>query len=718
MATGGPDSWEFGVAWDGVTYVDESARLLADDGKAITITRGAAEWATQPGVLSGTLDNPDGRYTPDNPLSPLRTALPDAPTRMRVVKGGTTYTRHWGRISLASPHLDEQGDYTSLVTPFLSTDVLGQLMGRRLRAEFIERWIATGRTEGVDILPLDRLVRAPRSFSNLGNRGATARMQDAPNGLGTAATAAPSGIMLDAAVTVTQTNGSGPIVLVELSGSASPLDIVIPFRTADRIKAGKGERFIAQGLDSAGGEEWSLRLANNAGATDLRFYDSSGGSALAYGGFAEAGDSELGDDQWYALRVWLDGATQRFYLYRVSDQSIFFGSTSTGYDVRRTRKIVLGGNRAGRPAQVACATVTYGAIAVKHTGGPVGHVGYLQPGATEPASARVDDLRFYGDVAATVAGTRARTVALRSTSGRSVFDSLSELALTAGGVALASRASANRMLYRDSDVVRGATVALTIDIEQDTGATLPWAKVSVPSRITAVHPAGEAIYEDTTRERVDVNIETCAADDVAAREVASWVANTGRRLRLTEITVDLAGASNDLWAAVMALEVGDRVRVNLGASSSPLTAQYGWTSVDHWVTGWTERYARNVAEFDLLLMPADDPVEGVFDDVARGRFGAARGSMTVTGGTAVGTTGTGTIVVTTTPGAPTWSTAAGAYPLDVDWSGERVTVTLPPASATSPQTLTITARGVAPSVARVHSTGEPVDVWLEPTFTI
>ena len=314
--------------------------------------------------------------------------------------------------------------------------------------------------------------------------------------------------------------------------------------------------------------------------------------------------------------------------------------------------------------------------------------------------------------------TLAVAIALRATSGRTVFDSLAELALTTGGVALASRAAAGTILFRDSDVVRSDTVALTIDLEGDAGDALPWTKVTVPSRVTASHPSGEATYEDVTRERIDASIETCAANDVAAREVAGWVANTGRRLRLTEITVDLAGASNDLWAAVMALEVGDRVRVALGSATSPLVAQYGWTYVDHWVTGWTERYARDVAEFDLLLMPADDPVEGVFDGVDRGRFGATRGSMTVTGGTAVGTTSTGTIVVTTTPGAPTLSTAAGAYPLSLDWSGERVTVTSPPASATSPQTLTITARGVAPSVARAHSAGEPIDVWLEPTWTI
>lgn len=718
MATGGPDSWTLGVAWDGVTYVDESARLLADDGRAVTITRGAAEWATQPGVLSGTLDNSDGRYTPDNPLSPLRTAVSDPRTLLRVTKGGTTWDRHWGRISLSAPQLDQAGDYSSLVAPFTAPDVLGELMGRTMRAEYVERWVATARLEGVDILPLDRLVNAPRSFSNSGNRGAVAQMQDAPNKLGTAATGAPDGILLDAAVTVTQTNGSGPIVLISLRADATPVEIVIPFRTADRIKAGKGERYLAQGLDSGGGEEWSLRMTDNAGVTDLRFYDSTGGSALVYGGFAEAGDSEPGDDQWYVLRVSRPGGIQTFQVYRVADQSIFFGSTSTGYDVNNTRRIVLGGNRAGRPTQVACATASYGAVAVKHEGTPVGHVGYLMPNAVEPAHARVDDLRLYGGVSSAIEGSRSRSVALRETSGRTVFDSLAELALTTGGVALASRAAADTILYRDSDVVRSDAVALTIDLEGDAGDTLPWAKVSVPSRVTAAHPSGEAIYEDTTRERLDASIETCAADSAAAREVAAWVTNTGRRLRLTEITVDLAGASSDLWAAVMALEVGDRVRVALGASTSPLVAQYGWTYVDHWVTGWTERYARDVAEFDLLLMPADDPTEGAWDDGERGRFGATRGAMIITGGTAVGTTTPGTIVVTTTPGSATWTTDPAQYPLTIDWSGERCTVPTPPGSAISPQTLVISARGVAPSVVRSHAVGEPVDVWTPARWTI
>ena len=104
---------------------------------------------------------------------------------------------------------------------------------------------------------------------------------------------------------------------------------------------------------------------------------------------------------------------------------------------------------------------------------------------------------------------------------------------------------------------------------------------------------------------------------------------------------------------------------------------------------------------------ADFLTEGVWD-TARWAFGD--GVATVTSGTAVGTTSTGTIVVTWT-GSSTLSTSAGDYPQDFNWNGERVTVTSAPAGSTSPQTLTITARGVAPSIARSHSAGEAIDVY-------
>lgn len=720
MATGGVTRWELQVAWDRTAYVDESASLMADEGKAVTITRGATDWQTQPGVMSWTWDNSSGRYTSDNPLSPLYGEdLDGAFTLFRIFRGATEYIRHWGRSSVAVPQLDRPGDATSMVVPAQSVDTLGRCAGTVMRAEFVERWVASARVDWVDILPVDDGADVPRALRNLGNREAVGTVVPSLLRLGSASTVQPDGIALDKAIQVEQSIGAGPVIVVTLGPAGAPYDIVIPFRTADRIKAGKSARYIAQGLNALGGEEWSLRLVDNAGVTDLRFFDSAGGSGLVLGQFAEVGDAALGDDQWYALEVFITGGQQQQRLVRVVDQVQVYTAISTGYLATSTRTIVLGGSLAGLAAgaQQACTTTTYGPVAVNHSS-TVGHIGYLSPTATEPAQTRVADYRFYAGLQPTTTqGTRSRTVALAPTTGRTILDGLAELATTTGGVVVASRTVTQALLHRDSDAVRLPAVAVTIGVETDAGTDLPWAKVSLPSWVTAAYPGGAVLYVDPTRARIDESVQTCAAGESDARDVASWVAHAGRRLRLTSITVDLAGASNDLWDAMMALEIGDRVRVVLGVAGSVLVNQVGWTHVDCFVTGWTERYARDVAEFDLLLTPADDPVEGAWDDADRGRW-TADGTMTVTGGTAVGTTGTGTIVVATTGGAPTWSTSAADYPLDVDWHGERCTVTSAPGGSGSPQTLTITARGVAPSVARVHSTGEPVDIWTGAAWTI
>jgi hypothetical protein len=54
------------------------------------------------------------------------------------------------------------------------------------------------------------------------------------------------------------------------------------------------------------------------------------------------------------------------------------------------------------------------------------------------------------------------------------------------------------------------------------------------------------------------------------------------------------------------------------------------------------------------------------------------------------------------------SALSTAVPFDLDLNGERVTVTA--VTGTGPWTLTVV-RGVAPTVARAHAAGEPVEAW-------
>jgi hypothetical protein len=333
-------------------------------------------------------------------------------------------------------------------------------------------------------------------------------------------------------------------------------------------------------------------------------------------------------------------------------------------------------------------------------------------------------MNLYCQFASSASGTRNRDVWRKNTSGRTGYEVLAELVRTTGCVVVASRATDDAIRFYDSDVQRLPTVALTVDVDQDADGSggFPWRKGDVPSYVKATYPGGEVTYQDAARARVDDSVDTCAADSTSALEVASARANTSRRLRLEKLVVDLATASNDLWVAVMLLEVGDRIRVNLGAAGSLAVQQYGVTYVDVYAVGWTEHYGQQFAFWEIDTVPADDPVEGVWDDADRGRW-TADGTMTVTGGTALsgGAGAAGTLVVTIAGTAPAWSTDAADYPLDVDWHGERRTVPSAPAAASgSPrtQTLTVSAGAVAPSVARVHAAGEPIDVWTGAAWTI
>lgn len=718
MAVGGPTSWSLLVRWDGSTFTDESARVLAA-GEAVVITRGRGSEADdiQPGVLSATLENSDGARTPDNPLSPMYPFVTDGAWTRFAVTRGTTSTRHRGRISVGAPEMPG-GQPGRAVVAVESVDMLGTIAERELLSDFEEQWINRGETAPVDLFPLTGTI-----IENLGSSTGTGVVIPAATGAGRVEVSNPEGIYLRGALTTTAgSSGVGPLIYLDtqIPFTSSALSMEIPFRTADRTRSGGPQKWIVTGLSRFGAILWSVRLVDNAGQTDLNVYDAAGAFAgTLYFGFA-AGGAETGDDQWFRLWVTASGGNSFFVLGRIATDSTVTSLFTGTVNLADTRTVVLGGRPpAARDSggQTLCTTATFGAVAMTNVANVF--TAFLCPSLRVAAQSRFGEMNLFCDFASSQTGTRNRLVWRKAAGGRTGFDVVAELVRTTGAVVIASRGSDGTLLWRDSDLQRLPTVALTVDadLDLDGGKGFSWRKGATPSYVTATYPGGSVTYQDVTRPRRDTTIDTAAADANGARDVASFRANGSRRLRLQQLTIDLATASNDLWSAVMALEVGGRIRVNLGPAGSTLVRQYGVTYVDVYAVGWQEVYGRDMAYFVIDTVPADDPVEGVWGDAERGRW-SANGSMTVTGGTCVGTTGTGTIVVTTAPGSATWTTSAAQYPLDVDWLGERITVSGPPASATSPQTLTVSARGVAPSVARVHGTGEQVDVWTGAGWTI
>lgn len=723
-ALGGPTSWYLGVRWDGVTFTDESAYLKADDGHAIKVTRGGeADGELQVGVLSAVLDNalasglPGslGRFTPDNALSPLSPNVVDGVwTRFGVTRSPALESiRHRGRAALATPQLPD-GEFASSQVALQSVDMLGTIDGRELDCDFVEQWRNRSETETVDCYPLDEQVSTPTDLRNIGSGTGTARVVLANSRAGSAKTVTAEGIALDGAVELKcSTSGIGPVIIADTSIPAGSCNaIVFSFRTADRTLPAGADKYLAIGLDALGNVLWSIRLDDNGGQCDVNLYGPLGTFlwTLIFG-FSAVGD-DAGSDEWYSVALRWSGGVQITGVTRNADGVTVFGGVTAGFDIRNTDAVVLGGVVTGKRLpgrQAACVNATYGAIAFSDNGSFT-FTQYLTENAPTPAQTRFTDLNLYCDFASAQIGTRNRTVTRKGSSGRSGFAVAAELARTTQSLVVASRTGDGTLLFYDADQLRQPTVALTIDLNLDAGdGDLPWRKGGTYSRCKASWPGGSVEWIDSSRPRNDTTRDTCAADEAAARDVASMVVNSGRRMQLESLEVDLASADTDLWAAMMALEVGARIRCVIGSASSAAARHYGRTYLDCYVTGWEEVYARDVARWTLTLVTADDPVVGVWSTGARAKYQADPGSMTVTGGTCVGTTGTGTIIVTTAGSSPRLSTTATA--LVLDWNGEWIACNAP-AGSSSPQTLTVTARGQGPTIARVHTAGEGIDVAL------
>jgi len=257
-----------------------------------------------------------------------------------------------------------------------------------------------------------------------------------------------------------------------------------------------------------------------------------------------------------------------------------------------------------------------------------------------------------------------------------------------------------------------ATATITLESDDDIGPGQAWMSgaTSRPTRVTVSSPAGKVVVVDTVSEAAgapvsEANLDTFSPTTTSAADPGYARLNQSTRLRLASFSVDLVTAQTDLYTALCGSSFpGMRLTV-AGVPS----AAFGYTMTDVYAQGWNEHIDSGSYVWKFDTTPADAPSDGRFDDATYGRFAWGDGAATVTGGTAVGTTSNGTLIITT-PSGPCLSVSAGSFPLDLDWNGERVTITSAPASSTSPQTVTTTARGVGGTVARIHSTGEAVDI--------
>lgn len=668
MAAGLVTSALVEVEWLPGVWTDVTADVEWPDGVTIDVGR-SSEWDDiQPGTLAMTLLN-DGAYTPGNPLSPhWPGVVKGARVRYSVVRGGVTYWRFRGRLKTIETGSVQYGRATVALT---AVDALGDMQSRRLALDWVEQWEARAAApEVADCWPMDDDAPTATTIRNATGSG-TMTVVPASTGAGTWELGQVNqGLMLPGAVSLSPASGVGPVLAVDLGRTIG--GGVITWATGTSQTVASGTLTLVQGLDGSGVPLWSLRLRASGANTDLCVYDDAAGTYAVWVAAVN------GDDTWMACSVYDSGANSVWYRNNADGML-------SGVNTASTRYLILGG-RAGSwlllGKQSECCPVAVAGVAAAETS-TTDLLNYVRPSVTTAANTRASELiATYCALTRVGSGSLVPTVARTPTAGRTALEALAQLVGTVCGTAYGRYTADDTVVtvWPDNARPRTSSATVTIELDDSTAAALRWVGPgdTRTTRVTVSSPAGsrtarDAYLEDVVVLRQDETWDSCAATVAAAGALAGARLNRSLAPRVAQLGVDLATAQTDLYASVLGLHPGDRVTL----AGLPST-QLGITALDCYALGWSEKWTDTGALFTLDLVPADAPPELVLDSTTYGRLGAgvtAAGVslMTVTGGTAVGATGAGTLVITTSAG-PTLTTDAAAYPLDLDWLKERVTL--------------------------------------------
>lgn len=713
MATGLPTSIVVEVEFTAGVWTDISTHVVGDSIE-ISVGKDSPAGDLQPGTLDLELDNADGTWTPDNPLSAYYPNVVEGKRIRVVVNKGTpsgystgaygtgaysgTLTespRFVGRVTMWEP--DFPTDPRQSRTRVTAVDVLGDLARKTLPPTLLPTLLAeritTGEPAGTQDYWYWPLRGGYRLVDAITGRGSLSYFQ--PSTGGEVSWGADSSFPLGGEDCLSVTVGVGLQFRWSLMGP-----FATSFGGAFKVETGTAGLVAAllnkkpTAADVGGLVIWW----DGDAALSLREYVAGTPTTLAT--IAASPGWHYVDTDFGTLRVddSSAGATPATY---VSPTSLPTATLYVGGSLNLSvRDLFLSGG-ADYADYLANVTTTLTAI----TTGAATTLG-------------VTDLDASLTWTTTVVGVTATAVAVED---RVALDVVGDLANSQSGIAYVAYTLTDPQpitLVANVDA-KSTTVALTIDAENDLygGPTLDrnvYDKVATASgrnAFTAVTVNDSTLVDTYGTSTGEVRTALALDNDLAAAATSLIAGAKSSKLRLSQVTFDLSSASNDLYSNWFGLAPGERVRV----SNLPST-YFGVTQMDGHVIGWTERPGVDGYFVTLTLQPADAPTESKYDsDLSR--YGWADGAATVTSGTAVGTTATGTLVITT-PSGPCLSVAAGSYPLNLDWNGECVTITSAPASSTSPQTVTITARGVNGTVARSHAASEAVDIWQPARFAL
>lgn len=662
----------------------------------IKVGREQGNGDAQPGTCSFDLDNTDGTYTPDNPLSSLYPNLVEGKRVRVVVTKGSPSTRFLGWIVVLEPELGESPNQS--VTRVEATDLLGMLA--RMEPGSVPEAYAMANPDATIVYPCtETSLYETGAADSKGTATANLVVWDKDPDAGSIDSAGDS--IAGNAGFVKMTGGKGlwttRPAFPKVTAGNDPWSVsflVKPEQIADPFTYPSVFMLSSQKWTYAGSTHLGVAFSTTVGW----FLHWTTGATGSYSTELAPTPSHNQTGRWYHVTLSSDGVGNVDLL--VNGDPIL----STPMTLTNLSHVAVGGDwdmsfgvlAINTGSDTECYPARAGLAAGASGGATVSDVG--------------DDLALAAGLASIDAGfVQAAGYDPQSTTaqGQTGLDMFLNLARGQGGVMYHEYSSSDPQQLRTvpRDLTRPLTVALTLDAEADLdGAPVLLREVGGLASIAVASSADRSATAtdssvDARVGRATVNVESTLYDPVELHGQASdALARTrDQKLRISQVTFDLWNATNDLYAAWFATSPGERVRVGNLPS-----AYLGVTYMDGYAAGWTERPMVTGYPVILDLDAADAPPEARFDT---GRWAWGDGVCTASSLTAGATS-----VTLTWTGGQSLSTSAGDYPMDIDIAGERCTITSAPAGGSSPRTVTIS-RGVAPTVARAHAAGDPVEVW-------
>jgi hypothetical protein len=268
---------------------------------------------------------------------------------------------------------------------------------------------------------------------------------------------------------------------------------------------------------------------------------------------------------------------------------------------------------------------------------------------------------------------------------------------------------ANRR-YRDT-----TTPVLTLDASVDLDASVydpafdetTLVNSSTASRTAESGTLSTQTYTDTVSLAAygesDADITTYTLSDADALNLAQAqvAGNAYPAFRLNQIAVKLSASTNNLYAALAAVEIGSRIRItNLPPGAAPLG------TLDLFIEGWTETVDEGTYRVVFDTSPAG-AARIKLDDTTYGRLGCAGQTLNA----ALTNSATTVVIATTGTGNPTFTTVGARYPLSIKVGEEVISLQSAPAGATSPQTFTGCLRGQQGTAAAAQASGATVNLF-------